>query len=156
MAEQNLRPLGGYFPIPAAYFGMVLGIIGMGSAWRFAALHWGMPVAVGESLMALGCVVWLALTCVFLYKWLFRRDAALAEVRDPIQCCFISLFPGTMMLVGVAAAPYSRMLALGLVLLGTLGQAGLCRIPERRALAGAAQSRGHHAGHFICPQWPAT
>lgn len=145
MAEQNLRPLGGYFPIPAAYFGMVLGIIGMGSAWRFAALHWGMPVAVGESLMALGCVVWLALTCVFLYKWLFRRDAALAEVRDPIQCCFISLFPGTMMLVGVAAAPYSRMLALGLVLLGTLGQLAFA------AYRSAGLWRGLHSPEATTP-----
>ena len=38
MAERTLTPLDGYFPIPAAYFGMVLGIIGMGSAWR-----WGWP-----------------------------------------------------------------------------------------------------------------
>ena len=25
------------FPVPAAYFGMVLGIAGMGTAWRIAA-----------------------------------------------------------------------------------------------------------------------
>ena len=104
MAERTLTPLDGYFPIPAAYFGMVLGIIGMGSAWRFAAQHWALPAVVGECLMALGVAVWLVLTCVFIYKWLFRRAAALAEVRDAIQCCFISLFPGTTMLVGVAVA----------------------------------------------------
>lgn len=43
MAERALTPLDGYFPIPVAYFGMVLGIIGMGSAWRFAAQHWALP-----------------------------------------------------------------------------------------------------------------
>lgn len=52
MKEQNPRPRDGYFPIPVACFSMVLGIPGMGSAWRFAAQQWGLPVAVGESLMA--------------------------------------------------------------------------------------------------------
>ena len=66
MAERALTPLDGYFPIPAAYFGMVLGIIGMGSAWRFAAAHWALPAVAGECLMALGVAVWLVLTCVFI------------------------------------------------------------------------------------------
>lgn len=145
MTQQNPRPLEEYFPIPAAYFGMVLGIIGMGAAWRFAARQWGLPVAVGESLMALGSAVWLALACVFIYKWLFCRAAALAEVRDPVQCCFISLFPGAMMLVGVAAAPYSRTLALGLVLLGTLGQLAFA------AYRSAGLWRGRHSPEATTP-----
>lgn len=122
MAEKHYQSLDGYFSIPASYFGMVLGIIGMGSAWRYGARHMGLPAAVGESLMALGCAVWLVLSCIFIYKWFFRRAAALAEVRDPIQCCFISLFPGTAMLVGVAILPYSRLVALCLVLPGVAGQ----------------------------------
>ena len=82
MAERTLTPLDGYFPIPAAYFGMVLGIIGMGSAWRFAAQHWALPAVVGECLMALGVAVWLVLTCVFIYKWLFRRAAASLAIQS--------------------------------------------------------------------------
>ena len=145
MAERTLTPLDGYFPIPAAYFGMVLGIIGMGSAWRFAAQHWALPAVVGECLMALGVAVWLVLTCVFIYKWLFRRAAALAEVRDAIQCCFISLFPGTTMLVGVAVAPYARPLAFWLIVLGTVGQLAFA------AYRSAGLWRGQHTPEATTP-----
>ena len=145
MAERTRTPLDGYFPIPAAYFGMVLGIIGMGSAWRFAAQHWALPAVVGECLMALGVAVWLVLTCVFIYKWLFRRAAALAEVRDAIQCCFISLFPGTTMLVGVAVAPYARPLAFWLIVLGTVGQLAFA------AYRSAGLWRGQHTPEATTP-----
>ena len=145
MAERTLTPLDGYFPIPAAYFGMVLGIIGMGSAWRFAAQHWALPAVVGECLMALGVAVWLVLTCVFIYKWLVRRAAALAEVRDAIQCCFISLFPGTTMLVGVAVAPYARPLAFWLIVLGTVGQLAFA------AYRSAGLWRGQHTPEATTP-----
>lgn len=82
------------FPIPAAYFGMVLGVVGMGTAWRMAAHIWGLPGFIGETLMALAVGIWVSLAVVFIIKWIWYRPAALAEVEDSIQCCFISLFPG--------------------------------------------------------------
>lgn len=110
------------FPIPAAYFGMVLGVVGVGTAWRMAARIWGLPGFIGETLMAIAGCIWVSLAVVFIVKWIWYRPAALAEVEDSIQCCFISLFPGTTMLMGSAVAPYARHLALGLVIVGTLGQ----------------------------------
>lgn len=53
------------FPIPAAYFGMVLGISGMGTAWRMAVKIWQISTLWGECLMLLAGVVWLALAITY-------------------------------------------------------------------------------------------
>jgi tellurite resistance protein TehA-like permease len=39
--------------VPAAFFGIVLGLAGLGSAWRAAHQVWHLPAMVGETLMAL-------------------------------------------------------------------------------------------------------
>ena len=40
--------------IPASFFGIVLGLAGLGNAWRAATLAWQLPPAIGETLMAAG------------------------------------------------------------------------------------------------------
>jgi len=44
--------------VPASFFGIVLGLAGLGGAWRAAARVWHLPVAVGEALMLAAGVVW--------------------------------------------------------------------------------------------------
>lgn len=133
------------FPVPAAYFGMVLGIAGMGTAWRIAAKLWPVPGFVGETLMALAGLVWMALSLAFIAKWLWFRPAALAEVGDPVLCCYISLFPATTMLMGAAIMPYSRTAALVFVIAGTLGQLGFA------AYRSAGLWRGLHSPEATTP-----
>ena len=48
-------------PVPASFFGIVLGLGGLGGAWRAASRVWGMPSLVGELLMLLAAVVWACL-----------------------------------------------------------------------------------------------
>lgn len=133
------------FPIPAAYFGMVLGVAGMGTAWRLAASLWHAPAAVGEGLMAVAALIWLGLSAVFIAKWIWFRPAARAEVDDAIQCCFISLFPGTTMLMGAALAPHARTPALALVVAGTVGQLAFA------AYRSAGLWRGLHSPEATTP-----
>ncbi|MGY2048030.1 dicarboxylate transporter/tellurite-resistance protein TehA [Methylobacterium sp. JK268] len=106
--------------VPAAFFGMVLGLVGLGTAWRAAAPLWGLPVPVGEAVMALGVLVWAALVVLYAAKWLVARPAALDEARHPVQCCFIGLAGVATMLVALAALPYARPLAFLLFALGGL------------------------------------
>ncbi len=40
-------------PIHLSYFGVVLGLAGLGQAWRIAARLWHLPPAVGEALVAI-------------------------------------------------------------------------------------------------------
>lgn len=98
--------------VPAAFFGMVLGLAGLGGSWRAAHAAWGLPAAVGEALMALAAVVWLVLIVLYAWKWAAARPAARAEIAHPVQCCFVGLIGVATMLVAGGVAPYSRELAL--------------------------------------------
>jgi tellurite resistance protein len=104
--------------VPASFFGIVLGLIGLGNAWRLAHRVWGLSRAVGEMLELFGSVVWLLLTVLYVAKWIYRREQALAELHHPIQCCFAGLAGVTTMLVAGALDPYSRVAAVGLLAVG--------------------------------------
>ena len=110
--------------VPAAFFGMVLGLAGLGNAWRAATAAWRLPAAVGEALMAAATVVWAVLVILYASKWILRRQEAIAEALHPVQCCFIGLGGVSTMLISLALLPYSRPIATGLLVAGgvfTLG-----------------------------------
>jgi tellurite resistance protein len=110
--------------VPAAFFGIVLGLAGLGNAWRAAHQVWQLPALVGEILMALAAIVWAVLLLLFILKWTFARMEAVGEAFHPVQCCFIGLAGVSTMLIALAALPYSRMAAMILYGIGaafTLG-----------------------------------
>ncbi|WP_413741193.1 dicarboxylate transporter/tellurite-resistance protein TehA [Sodalis sp. RH15] len=104
--------------LPAGYFGMVLGIIGMGFAWRYAATIWPVSAAIGEALVALATLIWLALSLTFITRLVKYPHTVMAEIHHPLMSSYVSLFPATTMLVSIGAAPYLRPLAVGLFLFG--------------------------------------
>ncbi|MFL6707287.1 MAG: dicarboxylate transporter/tellurite-resistance protein TehA [Massilia sp.] len=104
-----------WIQVSASYFSITLGLAGLGSAWRRAHQVWGLPAAVGESILGLACAVWLYLLIAYAAKWLVSRKAALSEATDPVQCCFLGLVGAATMLVALAALPYGRALALALM-----------------------------------------
>lgn len=106
--------------VPASFFGMVLGLVGLGADWRWAARLWNMPPVIGEAIMALGFVVWALLVASYLLKWTTDRGEALAEARHPVQCCFIGLAPASTALMGVVLAPYSHAWAMGFLCVGAV------------------------------------
>ena len=67
------------FPIPVNYFSISLGLLSLGLAWRSAAV-WGMPQSIGETVLAAGGVSWGLFVLIYLYKCLYRRENALAEL----------------------------------------------------------------------------
>ncbi len=110
--------------VPAAFFGIVLGLAGLGNAWRAAHQVWHLPAIVGEILLALAFVVWALLLVLFILRWTFARAESIGEAHHPIQCCFIGLAGVSTMLIAIAADPYSRPAAVLLFGLGatfTLG-----------------------------------
>lgn len=54
--------------LPAGYFGMVLGTIGMGFAWRYASTLWPVSRAIGDGLVALATMIWALLTIAFISR----------------------------------------------------------------------------------------
>src|ERR1700753_3723282 len=74
---------------PASFFGIVLGLAGLGNAWRAATAAWHAPSVIGEALMAAATIVWAVLAVLYALKWGFLRSAAVAEAVHPVQCCFV-------------------------------------------------------------------
>lgn len=107
--------------VPASFFGMVLGLVGLGGCWRAASRVWGLPGQIGEAVMLVAVSVWAVLLVLYAAKWLWRRGEALGEFDHPIQCCFIGLIPVSTMLVALAILPYGKTAA---NVVGAAGAAG--------------------------------
>jgi len=106
--------------IPAAFFGIVLGLAGLGGAWRAAHQVWQTPAIVGEALMAVAAIVWLLVSFLFILKWIYAWEEALDEAQDPVQCGYIGLAGVATMLIAAAARGYSRLVAEVLFGIGAL------------------------------------
>lgn len=133
--------------IPAGYFGMVLGIIGMGFAWRYASTIWPVSPFIGEGLVAVATLIWLSLAFAFVYRLLRYPSLVVAEMRHPLTGSFVSLFPATTMLVSIGLAAYSqtRLLADILFFVGACVQ--LCYA----AWQSAGLWRGEHPAEATTP-----
>ncbi|MBB5572583.1 MULTISPECIES: dicarboxylate transporter/tellurite-resistance protein TehA [Rhizobium] len=106
--------------VPAAFFGIVLGLSGLGNAWRAATRVWQLPAAIGETIVFVSVAVWAILIVLYVLKWAVAREEALKEVVHPVQCCFIGLVGVATMLVAGSLLPYSRVGAETLFILGAI------------------------------------
>ena len=124
--------------LPAGYFGMVLGIIGMGFAWRYASQVWPVSHWIGDGLVILAMVIWGLLTLAFISRLLRFPHSVLAEIRHPVMSSFVSLFPATTMLVATAG---------DCVVQHRRGDtAGVRSLANGWIMAWRAPGRGHHTG----------
>ncbi|AYG59185.1 dicarboxylate transporter/tellurite-resistance protein TehA [Rhizobium jaguaris] len=106
--------------VPAAFFGMVLGLSGLGNTWRAATRVWHLPAAIGETITFVSVAVWAVLIVLYALKWAAAREEALKEVVHPVQCCFVGLVGVATMLVAGGLLPYSRIGAETLFILGAI------------------------------------
>lgn len=91
--------------LPAGYFGMVLGIIGMGFAWRYASTIWPVSRVVGDATVIAATLIWLLLALAFITRAVRFPHSVLQEMRHPVASSFVSLFPATTMLVAIGFVP---------------------------------------------------
>jgi tellurite resistance protein len=105
--------------IPAAFFGMPLGVIALGIAWRSAASIWPVPARVGDGMVVVGSGLWALLFVAYVAKWIWRRNDAEAEFEHAVQCCFVGLAGVVASLASIGLAPLLPRLAFGLFVLGT-------------------------------------
>ncbi|MGO4436378.1 dicarboxylate transporter/tellurite-resistance protein TehA [Rhizobium sp. RAF56] len=106
--------------VPASFFGMVLGLSGLGTCWRLAAGVWHVPGAVGEVIIVVAAIVWALLVVLYAMKWLLVREEVLKEAAHPVQCCFIGLVGVATMLVSIGLLPYVHLPAEILFAAGSL------------------------------------
>jgi tellurite resistance protein len=128
-------------PIPVSFFGIAVGLLALGNAWRVAVPLWHLPQDIANAVTWSGLAAWLALLALYAHKWLRHAADARAEMNHPVQASFAALGPVASMLAAMALLPYARpvalavfavsvaaQLALGLWLYGRLWQGG--RNPE--------------------------
>lgn len=105
-------------PLPASFFGIVLGLSGLGQAWRVAVPLWDMPRWIGESLLLLAALTWLVLLLSYLLQALRNPQLVRNEFKHPVQGSTPALLAVATLLIALAALPYSRPLAYALTLTG--------------------------------------
>ena len=66
--------------IPVPYFGMVLGLGGLGNGWRVAARVWSAPTFIGEVLALTAAAVWFLWFVLYALKWAHSPLAAISEL----------------------------------------------------------------------------
>ncbi|TCP26471.1 tellurium resistance protein [Rhodovulum adriaticum] len=132
---------------PPAIFPPVLGLFGLGLAWRRAGDVPGAPAFLGE--MVLGAVTLLFLFCAFAYgRKVARRAGVVAEDlrvlpgRAGLSALVLSVY-----LSAAALAPLARPLAEGVLWAGFALHAGLVVLVVRALLTGPAEAR------TVTPVW---
>ncbi len=108
--------------VPVTYLGAVLGLGGLGNAWRAAHRVWDAPSIVGEGICLAALVVWSACGIGFVRSWVSKSETARGDFRDPARAPFAALLPMSTMVAGFALKPHAPMVSAILVGLGLGGQ----------------------------------
>lgn len=98
-------------PLPASFFGMVLGLSGLGQAWRLATGLWAMPPAIGEAVLLVACAVWATLLVRYLWQAMRHTNTVRDEFMHPVQGGTPALLAVATLLIALSVLPYSRTLA---------------------------------------------
>ena len=88
MSEQQQPPSGSLAYLPVTLFAAVMGVGGLGLAWRRAAVAWGTPMWIATVLVLLAVAVFLLVAILYAVKWLRFPAAARAELRHPVRMAF--------------------------------------------------------------------
>ncbi|MCB2099406.1 MAG: SLAC1 anion channel family protein, partial [Rhodobacterales bacterium] len=118
--------------VPVPLFAMTMGLAGLGLAWRAAAHVLAWPPAVGEAILALAALVFLATAILYGLKALRHPGAVAAEFRHPVRVNFFPTISISMMLLSVAAMPYAGLPAHVLGGVGAAAQFALAVVIFRR------------------------
>ena len=98
------------FP-PATFFGMPLGLLDLGLAWRGATHLWNLPPAIADLILGFGGLLWVLLAALYVSKWIYARSEAFAEFEHPVMCCFVGLRRSPPLMAAIAVLPYLRPIA---------------------------------------------
>lgn len=145
MKKNDLNEGSRFLNLPAGYFGMVLGIIGAGFGWRYAATILPVPAIIGEGLVVIAITIWFLLACTFLYRLLRFPHSVKAEIEHPLMSSYVSLFPATTILVAIGVLPWWRSLAVALFSVGAVAQLSYA------AWQSAGLWRGSHPAEATTP-----
>ncbi|MEU4681019.1 hypothetical protein [Micromonospora sp. NPDC023737] len=93
--------------IPPSYFGIPFGLAGLANTWTVAGQDGGAPTSIGDALLALAALTWLAVLAAYGAYALPRPRRLVGDMVDPITGPFVSLAVITpMLLAAQGVAPH--------------------------------------------------
>jgi tellurite resistance protein len=104
--------------ITAAMFSIVLGLSGLGQAWRVAARLWRAPPVIGEAIIWIAVAIWGGLLLAYLWHAAIAPERTTDEYRHPVVGGTPALLGIATVLISQALIAYSRPVAWALALVG--------------------------------------
>ena len=126
--------------LPVNLFGSVMGLAGLGLAWRLSGQYYGVGGVLGEAIGALAGVVFVLLTLGYLGKWVKHPEAVKAEFNHPIASNFFGTVTIALLLLSAVAAPHNELLGRALWILGSALTVLLAGLVVFRLLSGNQDS----------------
>ncbi|SDO73673.1 tellurite resistance protein [Rhodoferax sp. OV413] len=133
--------------LPVNLFASVMGLSGLGLAWRLAHSSLGAPALVGEAIGAFAVGIFLLLAWGYLAKLVKHPEVVQAEFRHPVAGNFFGTIAISLLLLSAVLGPYSPPAARALWSVGVLATFVLCYVVVSRLLQGQVD-----ASHAV-PAW---
>ncbi|MBT7955546.1 MAG: hypothetical protein HN731_10155 [Rhodospirillaceae bacterium] len=92
-----------YFP--PTFFGAVMGVSGLGLAWRQAERLIGFSTLPGDIILIIGALILLIASLIYAVKMMRHPAALQADIAHPVKSAFLSAFPVALILQVSALAP---------------------------------------------------
>lgn len=121
-APAATHPEGALAHVPITIFATVMGVAGLGLAWRKASSVLGLPAAVGEAVLILAAALFVAVSITYVLKFVRFPKAVKGELNHPIRSSFFATIPISMLLLATGLHPYSPSGAFVLWVVGTVVQ----------------------------------
>ncbi len=107
--------------VPASFFSIVVGLAGLGAAWRSAARAYGVSDWLADALLAVSAALFLGVLAAQAVRAV-RGGTLRAELEQPVSGSLAALGPASLLLVAAGVAIHFRDLALVLFWIGAAGQ----------------------------------
>lgn len=108
--------------VPVTLFASVMGLAGLGLAWRKGAALMGLPALVGEAVLAVAALAFIAAVLTYGAKAVRFFPAVVGEFNHPVRSAFFSTIPIAILLLASGLYPYAAPAAAVLWVLGAVLQ----------------------------------
>lgn len=132
---------------PPAIFPPILGLLGLGLAWRAGAPAFGLSRGLGDLILGASTLLFLFALVAWLAKPLRRPAVAVEELRSLPGRAGLAAMTMAGMLAGAALVPHAPGLALGVTVAALVAHAALALAMAALALAGSGEAR------VVTPVW---
>jgi tellurite resistance protein len=106
-SSQADRKLHTLLAIPANFYAIPFGLVGLARVWRLASDLFGLPASIGTAFFLVATAVFLILLLSFATKLVLAPRTVTSELKHPVLGPFYSLLPISGMLLAVGLQPYA-------------------------------------------------